>query len=256
MTQTIAPVPSRRRHTLAFLRAIRPTAPVFLDTDVDVSALAERRAASPRRYSYVTYVLAALGETLSKHPEANVSFGGPWFAPKLASHGTVDVKLALDKTDEGVRHVASAVIADVAALRLDEIQDAVDRLRDAPAAEIQELAGSRALDRLPPLLGALAFGLATRLPKRAKALGTVSVSSLGHADVRGFYSDGGTVVTIGLGAIRHRPVSVPDGAGGHAVESRPVLPLSFTFDHRAIDGAAAAAVLAALASALREGARA
>ncbi|ADG99441.1 catalytic domain of components of various dehydrogenase complexes [Segniliparus rotundus DSM 44985] len=254
MTRTFAPIPARRRHTLAFLRSIRSAAPVYLDTDVDVSALVAHRASSSKRYSYVTYVLAALGETLRKHPEANVCVGGPWFAPKLAKQTAVDVKLALDKTDEGVRHVASAVIADVAALRLEEIQDEVDRLRDTPAAELEELSGSRALDRLPPLLGSVAFSFATRLPTRARVLGTVAVSSLGHADVRGFYSDGGTVLTIGLGAIRHRPVSVPDGPGKHTVESRPVLPLSLTFDHRALDGAAAAEVLSTLAKTLRDGA--
>ncbi|MGC7323048.1 2-oxo acid dehydrogenase, partial [Mycobacteroides abscessus subsp. massiliense] len=97
--------------------------------------------------------------------------------------GSVDVKLALDKTDGGVRHVASAVIRDVASLDVEGIQAHVDRLRDTPAAELDELAGSRLLDRLPPLLGTWAFGFATRLSRRSEVLGTVALSSLGHADV-------------------------------------------------------------------------
>lgn len=122
MNTTVVPVPSRRRHTLAFLRAIRPTAPVYLSTDVDVSILVQRRTAAPRRYSYVTYMVAALGQALTKHPEANVAVGGSWLAPRIAQYGSVDVKLALDKTDGGVRHVASAVIRDVASLDVEEFR--------------------------------------------------------------------------------------------------------------------------------------
>ncbi|GAB5905392.1 2-oxo acid dehydrogenase subunit E2 [Mycobacteroides chelonae] len=253
MSTTVAPVPSRRRHTLAFLRAIRPTAPVHLSTDVDVSALVQRRAAARRRYSYVTYMIAALGQTLTKHPEANVAVGGPWLAPRIAQYSSVDVKLALDKTDGGIRHVASAVIRDVAALDLDAIQAQVDRLRDTPAAELDDLAGSRLLDRLPPVLGTLAFAFATRLSRRSGVLGTVALSSLGHADVCAFHSDGGTAVTIGMGAIAPRPVCVSDSKGGYTVQARSVLPVSLTFDHRALDGAEAADVLTTLAGVLRTG---
>ncbi|AMU56842.1 2-oxo acid dehydrogenase [Mycobacteroides abscessus] len=253
MNTTVVPVPSRRRHTLAFLRAIRPTAPVYLSTDVDVSILVQRRTAAPRRYSYVTYMVAALGQALTKHPEANVAVGGSWLAPRIAQYGSVDVKLALDKTDGGVRHVASAVIRDVASLDVEGIQAHVDRLRDTPAAELDELAGSRLLDRLPPLLGTWAFGFATRLSRRSEVLGTVALSSLGHADVHAFHSDGGTAVTIGMGAIAPRPVCVPDREGNHTVQARSVLPLSLTFDHRALDGAAAADLLTTLSDILRAG---
>lgn len=194
-----------------------------------------------------------LGQALTKHPEANVAVGGSWLAPRIAQYGSVDVKLALDKTDGGVRHVASAVIRDVASLDVEGIQAHVDRLRDTPAAELDELAGSRLLDRLPPLLGTWAFGFATRLSRRSEVLGTVALSSLGHADVHAFHSDGGTAVTIGMGAIAPRPVCVPDREGNHAVQARSVLPLSLTFDHRALDGAAAADLLTTLSDILRAG---
>lgn len=133
------------------------------------------------------------------------------------------------------------------------IQAHVDRLRDTPAAELDELAGSRLLDRLPPLLGTWAFGFATRLSRRSEVLGTVALSSLGHADVHAFHSDGGTAVTIGMGAIAPRPVCVPDREGNHTVQARSVLPLSLTFDHRALDGAAAADLLTTLSDILRAG---
>ncbi|WP_108920231.1 2-oxo acid dehydrogenase subunit E2 [Mycobacterium montefiorense] len=253
MNAAITAVPVRRRHTLAFLRGIRSAAPVHLSTEVDVSALVDRRETASRRYSYVTHVVAALGETLRRHPDANVAFGGSWLMPRIIWYESVNVKLTLDKTDRSVRHVASAVLPDVASLDLNRVQDMIDRLRNTPAADLDDLAGSRLLDRLPPALGCLAFALATRLSKRSAVLGTVALTNLGHADVAAFHSHGGTAITIGLGAVRHRPVCVPGTAGEYVLAARPTMPLNLTFDHRALDGAMAAEVLTALAGILHAG---
>jgi pyruvate/2-oxoglutarate dehydrogenase complex dihydrolipoamide acyltransferase (E2) component len=57
--------------------------------------------------------------------------------------------------------------------------------------------------------------------------------------VEAFRSVGGTTITLGLGATADRP-AVRDGR----VVVAPVLPLSLAFDHRVIDGAEAADVLA------------
>jgi hypothetical protein len=124
---------------------------------------------------------------------------------------------------------------------LDDIQDTVDRLRTTAPADIPELRGALALQRLPVPLGRLAFTLATRLRHRHRRLGTVAVTSLGHRPVLRFFSFGGTTITVGIGRIRDIPV-VRDGA----VVIAPSLPLSLTFDHRVLDGALAADVLTEL----------
>jgi pyruvate/2-oxoglutarate dehydrogenase complex dihydrolipoamide acyltransferase (E2) component len=104
----------------------------------------------------------------------------------------------------------------------------------------------RALPRLPLPLARLAYRLAVRpLAKRAATMGTLAVTSLGHRPVDGFYSVGGATITLGLGRTAQQPV-VRDGA----IVIAPVMRLSLTFDHRVIDGAEAADVLAEIKESL------
>jgi pyruvate dehydrogenase E2 component (dihydrolipoamide acetyltransferase) len=80
---------------------------------------------------------------------------------------------------------------------------------------------------------------------------TISLSNLGLTRVRHFTPilNRPQTAIIGLGQIAERPWVV---AG--AVVPRPVLGLSLTVDHRAIDGAPAGAFLTDLAAALETGA--
>ena len=236
------PLPAQRRHTLHFLRHARSLAPVFLDTEADLGALVAHRAGSPRRYSHVSYVLLALSRVLAAHPEANSAVHGGW-RPRLALYPQVDVKLALDKRTGGQRIAATAVLPGVQRLGLDEIQDQVDRLRDGRVEDLPELRGALLLHRLPVPVGRLAFtAVARRLGGRHRRFGTVAVSSLGHRAVDGFHSVGGTTLTVGLGRVRTAPVVLADGTLGSA----PLMRVSLAFDHRAVDGAAAADILTEL----------
>ncbi|MGH3164917.1 MAG: hypothetical protein ACRDN0_03355, partial [Trebonia sp.] len=57
---TYAPIARERRHTLYFLEEIRAFSPVFLDTEVDMTAVSAHLDAArlgDRRYSTVSYVL-------------------------------------------------------------------------------------------------------------------------------------------------------------------------------------------------------
>lgn len=242
----IGPVAPQRRHTLFFLREVRALAPVFLDTEVDATALLAHRAgaaARGRRYSVVSYVLHVAGRVLAAHPEANAAItGGLW--PRVARFDAVAAKLALDRRIGGRRVVLAAVLPDLA--DLDTIQDQVDHYRDGDPDTMPEFAGARKLHALPALVGRLAYRRVVRpLAKRARVFGTFSVSSLGHRPVDGFHSTGGTTITLGVGRIADRPVVV-DGA----VVVAPTFRLSLAFDHRVIDGAEAADVLADLVDGL------
>jgi pyruvate/2-oxoglutarate dehydrogenase complex dihydrolipoamide acyltransferase (E2) component len=240
----VAPMPRARRHTLHFLRAIRSASPVYLDTEVDATALLAHRRTSAGGYSVVSYVLLAVGRTLAAFPEANCAYGGS-LRPRLAKHTAVDAKLTLDKETDGQRVVLSVVLPGVDTAGIDAIQSTVDRLRTDAPADIPELAGARVLQKLPVFFGRLAFGLATRLKGRHRRMGTVAVTSLGHRPIIRFFSSGGTAVTIGVGRIREIPV-VRDGA----MVAVPSMPVSMTFDHRVIDGALAADVLTELKRAI------
>ncbi|MFJ2131536.1 2-oxo acid dehydrogenase subunit E2 [Streptomyces sp. NPDC087845] len=238
---TPGPMARQRRHTLQFLGEIRSFAPVFLDTEIDMTRIGEHRTAARaagHRYSVVTYVLHTAARVLADHPEANAAITGR-IRPRVARYESVDGKLTLDRTLDGRRIVLSAVLPGLHRAALDDIQHQVDHYRDGDPATMPEFAGARALQRLPMPLGRLAYRAAVRpLGRRAARMGTFAVTSLGHRPVDGFHSVGGTTVTLGLGRIAERPV-VRD----HVVTTAPVMRLSLAFDHRVIDGAEAADVL-------------
>jgi hypothetical protein len=235
-----------RRHTLHFLEYAATQRPVFLDTDIDMTQALAHRDRADRHYSTVTYVLHATGRVLARHPEANAVLGR---RRRILRFPEVTAKLALDaRVPDGDRIVLSALFPALESASLDDIQDGVDRYREAPdVTALREFRGTRTLARLPARLGRLAFAAALRNARRRPSLlGTVSVSSLGHRPVDGFHSTGGTALTLTCGRTTARPV-VRDG---DRIEAAPLMRLGLTFDHRVLDGAAAADVLADLKSGL------
>jgi pyruvate/2-oxoglutarate dehydrogenase complex dihydrolipoamide acyltransferase (E2) component len=249
---TAAPIAPQRRHTLYFLAETRAAVPVFLDTDVDMTRLlafreAARAADPAARYSTVACVVHAASRVLARHPDANAALAGRRF-PKVARYPSVNTKLTVDKTLDGQRIVLSAVLPAADTAGLEGIQGWIETLRAADPAAAPEFAGARRLQRLGWPLGPLLLRLGTRpLARRAETVGTLAVTSLGHRPVDGFYSLGGTTVTLGLGQIAQRPTVRDD-----RVEIAPLMRLSLAFDHRVIDGAEAADLLADIKTALEQ----
>jgi hypothetical protein len=243
---TVAALPRQRRHTLHFLAGVRQFAPVFLDTEVDMTeVLAHRELAREDdvRYSVVSYVLYTAARVLVAHPEANAAISGR-LRPRVARYPSAAGKVAFDRTVDGHRVVLTAVLPELERAGLDQIQRLLERHRDADPAEA--FPGALTMHRLPVPLGrALLRGALRSLHRRPSLMGTFAVSSLGHRPVDGFYSVGGTTVTLGLGRIAPRPVVL-----GEQVAVRPTMRLSLAFDHRVIDGAEAADVLGDLKDAL------
>ncbi|MFD8483839.1 2-oxo acid dehydrogenase subunit E2 [Kitasatospora sp. NPDC059673] len=247
---TLRPLVRQRRHTYYFLRSIRRFSPVFLDTEVDMTRVQQARAearAGGLRYSAVAAVVHTAARALAAHPRANATLHGV-LRPRIDSHDRVDVKVVMDKHLDGERVVLSAVLPGADLADLAEIQDRLAHYRDGDPDLMPEFAPVKRLQRLPVPLGALLFGRALSSPAgRRRIMGTLAVSSLGHRPVDGFHSVGGTTVTLGLGRITERPV-VRDGR----VEIAPVMRLNLAFDHRVVDGAEAADLLADIKSALEE----
>ncbi|MFB4304489.1 2-oxo acid dehydrogenase subunit E2 [Actinomadura sp. GTD37] len=247
----IAPVARERRHTLHFLDHARTMAPVFLDTEVDMTAVREHRdqvRAGGGRLSWVTYLLHAAGRVLAAHPEANAAITGR-VRPRVARPGFVDAKVTLDRTLAGQRIVLPALIRDVEAATLEEIQAQLDHYRDGDPAVMPEYARIRMSHRMPWPVRRTAVGLTMRsLRKRIDMMGTLAVTSLGHSAVDSFHSVGGTTITLGVGRVAERPV-----ARAGELRIAPVMRLSLAFDHRVIDGAEAADVLTDLKNGLEFG---
>jgi len=241
---TVRPVAAQRRHTLHFLDGIRDFAPVYLDTEVDMTRLLAHRTAD-RHYSVVTYLLYVASRVLVAHPQANAAYSGG-LRPRVAGYAGASGKLTLDRTIDGQRVVLAAVLPDLDRADLAQIQDMVDRYRDADPAMLPEFERTRRLHHLPVVVGRLLVRTARRsLRNRPAMMGTFAVTSLGHRPVDSFHSVGGTTVTFGVGRVLDRPVA---RAGSVAIA--PVMRLSMSFDHRVIDGAEAADILAEVADGL------
>lgn len=245
---SITPVPRQRLHTLHFLEEIQSIRPVFLDTEVDMRHVLEHRQRARQastRISIVTYVLHASARVLARHPSANAATSGR-IRPRTVSFATVSGKLTLDKTLDGHRIAAAAILRSLESRDLLDIQREVEYYRNGDPALLPEYAAMRLLHRLPWPVRTLAYRRATRsMRRRSSVFGTFAVTSLGHRAVDGFHSVGGTAITIGIGRVLERPVA---RQGELAVA--PIMRLSLSFDHRVIDGAEAADVLTEIKDAL------
>ena len=190
---------------------------LFMDADLD-AVVADRagRAAGGAAPSYTDYVIAAAARALVKHPIANSQI-----------------------TDEGVAllptvHVGMAVALD-GGLIVPVISNTADRDLASLMAETSRLANAARAGalKLPELEG-----------------GTFSVSTLGMFGVDGFTPVINPPNTCILGVGRLRDDLVLDDAG--AVTKRKRLTLSLTWDHRAFDGAPAAAFCRTIVELLNE----
>jgi hypothetical protein len=229
-------LPAQRQPTLYFLRYTRRMAPVFLDTDVDLSRVGDQ-------HSVITHVLAAAARVLPKHPDCLVAARGG-LVPRVARFAEIRPKIAMDRTIDGHRVVVSAVLPDLRGLSLDDIKLELGIAKQAPVPPKAAL-----LYRLPRRIGWAGFRFAmSKLDERPALMGTFAVSSLSHRAVNGFHATGGTAITLNLGQVRPTPV-VRDGE----VVVAPVLRLNLCFDHRIVDGAEAADLLADLKDDLEAG---
>jgi pyruvate dehydrogenase E2 component (dihydrolipoamide acetyltransferase) len=178
---------------------------LFMDADLDaVVADRARRKESGAAPSYTDYVIAATARALGQHPLVNSQITDDGVALLPTAH--VGMAVALD---DGL---IVPVIRDTASLDLSSLS--VESSRLAEAARTGSLA-------LPDLEG-----------------GTFSVSTLGMYGVDGFTPVINPPNTAILGVGRLRDDVVLDNG---VVGVRTRLTLSLTWDHRAFDGAPAAA---------------
>ena len=204
---------TRARRTTAehMVRSLRTSAHTLVGTQVDYHALEATRAAAS--LSYLPFVARSVVDALRDYPHLNASVGHD----ELIVHRRI--------------HLGVAVDVDHQALVVPVVHDA-DTLRiTALSTAIADLA---------------AKARAKRLGADDLSGGTFTVTNVGRY---------GTVVTapvinqpqvaiLSTDGVRMTPVAVQTPLGDWAVAVHPVGNLSLSFDHRAVDGAYAAAFLA------------
>ncbi|HUE69676.1 MAG TPA: dihydrolipoamide acetyltransferase family protein [Pirellulaceae bacterium] len=218
------PITARRR-TIAqrMVQSLERTAPVTLTTRADVTRLVELRAKLKAAGSdvvpaYGDLIAQLVAITLEKH----TLLAGRWEESRivLPRPGHIHLGIAVD-TEEGL---LVPVLRDVAALSIDEI-----------VRQSRELAEKARANKLMV----------------AEMQGAVfTITNLGAFGIDAFTPiiHWPQTAILGLGAIRREPNFVENDR----IESRHLMTLSLTFDHRVIDGAPAARFLADLVAAIEQ----
>jgi pyruvate dehydrogenase E2 component (dihydrolipoamide acetyltransferase) len=194
---------ARRMH-----QSLQTSAQVTLITEVDVSALVQLREELKQQFAltYTDLVVKAVAQALKEHPRVNAWIEGEQIRLVQAIH--IGVAVALD---EGL---------------------IVPVVRDADRKSLREIAQETQRLALRAREGTLS---------RDEVMGsTFSVTNLGMYGIDAFTPiiNPPESAILAVGRINEKLVRVPQGA-----EWRHVMTLSLTFDHRAVDGAPAAAFL-------------
>lgn len=241
MNATVRPFPKERGHTYAFLRDARNTAHVYLLADVDAGKLKAARQAAGNKISYVSFIVKAAAEVIAASHEARTVLKDGLF-PKLVRTDRVTAKVLFDKHIGSTRCVVSGTVTDPDRTALSEIQAAIDLHKQASVGPSGPFAALAKLHRLPLPLMRLAYNIVLGKPlKRAELQGNFSVTSVGQEEVNTILPLIAGTIGLGVGRISEKPVVV-DGE----IVVRPVFTLSLTFDHRVLDGAAAAEILGSI----------
>lgn len=194
------------------------TAPhVTLTSEIEMTRVKELRAAllpviekqTGLRVSFTDIFIKAVGAALARHPQVNVSIDGD----EIIQHSEVNIGLAVAVQDG----LMVPVIKNVLSRGLAELT------KDA-----KEI-GMRAREN-------------KLLPDQMKG-STFTISNLGMYAVDAFTPiiNQPESAILGVGRIHDKPVAI-----NGALEIRPMMTLSLSFDHRAMDGAPAAAFLTEL----------
>lgn len=247
MSASVKPFPQARRGTWTFLHGgARKTCHVYLMTDVDATRMKQARVDSGGKISFVGLLIKAAADVVAQYPQARSMLKGSTLRPKLLEIDDVDVKLLFDKTVDGQRCVAAGTVRAAQDLSVLGVQDAIDVYKDAPLDREGPFRDVVLMQRLPLPVSRLAYQLAKLKPAlRAAAQGTFSVSAVGQEPVRAIFPMISGTLGFGIGRATDTPV-VRDGA----ITVAPVFTLSLVFDHRVLDGAVAAEILARVKSSL------
>lgn len=198
------------------------TAPhVTLTSEIDMSQSIELRGQLlpiiekqiNKRISYTEIIMKAVAYTLRKHPMINVSL----HEDEIIIHPHINIGLAVA--------VANGLVVPV--------------VKGADQKGLAELTDSC------KHLGSLARE--GKLKSEFMSGGTFTISNLGMYDIDAFTPiiNQPEAAILGVGRIHDKPVAI-DGA----LEVRPMMAVSLSFDHRIVDGAPAAAFLTDLKSLL------
>jgi 2-oxoglutarate dehydrogenase E2 component (dihydrolipoamide succinyltransferase) len=209
--EVVALTPIRKRIAANLTHSLATAAHTLIVVEVDYSAVESVRAA--HGLSYLPFVGRAVVDALHQYPHVNATLGDE----ALIVHRDVNLGISVDLDFKGL---VVPVVRNADGLRLTAMADGFR--------SVAERARARQLSA-DDLSGG------TFTITNAGSYGTV---------VTGPIINSPQVAILSTDGVRMRPCAVADGDGAWSVGIRPLGNLSLSFDHRAFDGAYAAAFLA------------
>jgi 2-oxoglutarate dehydrogenase E2 component (dihydrolipoamide succinyltransferase) len=207
-------VPLNRTQRLTgehMLRSVHVAPHAFIAMEVDFEAVERARRAAG--LTYLPFVARAVVDAITSHPRVNATVGDG----ELVLHHSVHLGIAIDLDHQG--------------LIVPVVHDADSKRLGALAADMADLAARARAKRLAP--DDVAGGTFT-ITNPGPSGTAVSAPIIHQPQVAILSTDG----------VRRRPVVVDADDGTEAIAVHAVGMLGLSFDHRAFDGAYAAAFLA------------
>jgi 2-oxoisovalerate dehydrogenase E2 component (dihydrolipoyl transacylase) len=212
----ILPVTTIRKQIAERMQQSKQIAPHVLTVmEVEMSKVVAHRSSNKGAFSadganltYTAYFIAAIAAGLKAFPLVNSS----WTEQGILVHAEINIGMATSLGEEGL---IVPVLRQVDELSLLGIARAVNDLA----------ARARSHKLLPEEVRNGTFTLTNHgISGSLFAMPIINQPQCG---------------ILGVGAVQKRPVVVSDAAGNDAIAIRPMVYLSFVFDHRILDGASA-----------------
>ena len=202
---------ARRNTAQNMMRSLATSAHTLVVTEVDYHGVDPVRRAA--KLSFLPFVARAVVDAIGEFPHVNASVGDD----QLIVHRRIHLGVAVDVEFQAL---VVPVVKDAGGKRLEAISDAVADLA--------------------------ARAKAKRLTADDLTGGTFTITNVGSYGtvVTGPIINQPQVAILSSDGVRMRPVAVRGPGGDWTVAVHPVGNLSLSFDHRAFDGAYAAAFLA------------
>jgi 2-oxoglutarate dehydrogenase E2 component (dihydrolipoamide succinyltransferase) len=202
----------RKRIAERMLRSMHSSAPVLTVMEADLSAVLQHRsmhrhafAREGIRLTLTAYFVQAAAHALLRHPLVNAS----WTDEGMEYHEDINIGMAVALGSEGL---IVPVIRNADRLSLKEL-----------ASRIEDLA-ARARNRALTVDDVRGATFSVTNHGTGGSLFATPVIVEGHTGI------------LGIGAMQKRPMVVQTADGSDAIAIKPMVYLSFVFDHRVMDG--------------------
>ena len=228
-----------RRTISAYTKLASALPTVHETTEINITGV--REFCRENDVTLTAVIIKVLASVQEKHPLINSFIARNVFLRKtIYLPDAVDMAVAIEMHEFDSHFSAMTVLRDIRHKTIQELGREIDGLRQLTYAQLP-LSGLMALlDRLPDFMKSIGLGIVSQIPAlRQRIFGTMGFSSLGKYGLKSFDTLFYLNIGYGIGGIEERVILEGDSA-----QTIPILTLTQTSDHRIVDGAEAARILA------------